>query len=149
MKNDIFDSQPDIAQAKATQDVLTILLVDDNEDLMESLAIILTHWGHRVHKAATGEDALRMATEVVPDLTIMDIGLPDLYGYDVCERMRKLSWSQGKIIIALSAWGSSSVISKALSSGFDKYFTKPIDLPSLEEILSFTSLSLVKHRQAD
>ncbi len=115
---------------------LKILLADDNEDVASALAFILELRGHEVFKARNGTDAIKMAGEISPDLTILDIGLPDMDGHDLCRRMRTQAWSQGKMIVALSAWGSSSDKALAAASGFDQHFTKPMAISVLDALVA-------------
>jgi DNA-binding response OmpR family regulator len=115
---------------------LKVLLVDDNEDVASALAFVLELRGHQAFKISNGADAIKISGEISPDLTILDIGLPDLDGYEVCRRMRTQAWSQGKMIVALSAWGSPSDKEKAIASGFNKHFTKPMSVAVLYALLA-------------
>lgn len=110
--------------------------MDDNEAVAGALAFVLDLRGHQAFKARNGTDAIKMAGEIAPDLTILDIGLPDIDGYEVCRRMRNQPWSQGKMIVALSAWGSPSDKEQAAASGFDQHFTKPMAISVLDALVA-------------
>lgn len=110
--------------------------MDDNVDVASALAFVLELRGHQAFKVSNGADSIKISGEISPDLTILDIGLPDLDGYEVCRRMRTQAWSQGKMIVALSAWGSPSDKEKAIASGFNQHFTKPMPVAVLYALLA-------------
>lgn len=110
--------------------------MDDNVDVASALAFVLELRGHQAFKVRNGTDAIKISGEISPDLTILDVGLPDLDGYEVCRRMRTQAWSQGKMIVALSAWGSPADKEKAMGCGFNQHFTKPISVTVLYALLA-------------
>lgn len=110
--------------------------MEDNEDVASALAFVLELRGHQAFKVRNGADAIKIAGETSPDLTIIDIGLPDIDGYEVCRRMRTQAWSQGKMIVALSAWGSPSDKAQAMACGFNQHLTKPISVNVLYSLLA-------------
>ena len=99
-----------------------ILLVDDEVSIQRAVAILLESRGYHVDVAGNGAAALRMAEEQPPDLVVLDLGLPDLDGTDVCRRLRRTS---GMPIIVLSARADEAEKVKALELGADDYVTKP------------------------
>ena len=82
-----------------------ILIVDDNEDGAESLAMLLQFSGHETHKAHDGVEAIEAAERLRPDAVLLDIGLPRLNGYEVCSRIRQEPWGKSLMLVALTGWG--------------------------------------------
>ncbi|MDP8984791.1 MAG: PAS domain-containing protein [Pseudomonadota bacterium] len=109
-----------------------ILVVDDNLDNAESMGLLLKLSGHDVHLAHTGADALKAAHRVRPEVGIFDIGMPDMSGYEVAERIRREAWGTKIILIAVTGWGQESDKRRALAAGFDYHLTKPVDPENLE-----------------
>src|SRR6188474_133104 len=99
-----------------------ILLVDDEVSIQRAVAILLESRGYHVDVAGTGTAALRMAEEQPPDLVVLDLGLPDLDGTEVCRQLRRTSKTP---IIVLSARAGEAEKVKALELGADDYVTKP------------------------
>ena len=113
-----------------------ILLVDDEPAIQRALAPLLRSRGYLVEVAGTGADALRLADDATPDLVVLDLGLPDLEGTEVCRRIRLTSRVP---IIVLSARGSDADKVNALDLGADDYVTKPF---SPEELLARIRVAL-------
>lgn len=105
-----------------------VLVVDDEQQVRKFLRASLVAHGHRVIEAETGEDAIRLCAEYVPDLLLLDLGLPDLDGVEVVRRIRE--WSTLPIIV-ISARGQESQKVEALDAGTDDYLTKPFGIPEL------------------
>ncbi|MHB1582346.1 MAG: response regulator transcription factor [Acidimicrobiales bacterium] len=106
-----------------------ILLVDDDAALLRALRIALSARGHVVVLARTGTEGVDQASLTDPDVVVLDLGLPDLDGVEVCRRLRQ--WSQVPVIV-LSAAGNEERKVAALDSGADDYVTKPFGMPELE-----------------
>jgi signal transduction histidine kinase/ActR/RegA family two-component response regulator len=119
----------------APADRLDILVADDVSDSLETLAAMLQGAGHQVHGATCGSEALRVAELVRPDVAILDIGMPDLSGYEVASAIRKQPWGAGIVLIALTGWGQRDDISRAMEAGFDHHMTKPAEPERLYEVL--------------
>jgi CheY-like chemotaxis protein/two-component sensor histidine kinase len=109
-----------------------ILVADDNVDSAESMSMLLSLSGHEVHLAHTGADALKLAGQVRPEVAIFDIGMPDLTGYEVAERIRHEAWGKKMTLIAVTGWGQESDKRRARAAGFDHHLTKPVDPDKLE-----------------
>ncbi len=107
----------------------TLLVVDDDPALLRALRVGLQASGHEVRTAATGADGLREVAEGAPDVVVLDLGLPDIDGLEVCRRIR--SWT-GVPVIVLSATGSEERKVAALDGGADDYVTKPFALGELQ-----------------
>ncbi|MBV9891466.1 MAG: response regulator [Rhizobacter sp.] len=106
----------------------TILIVEDNEKNMKLVRDILRHHGHETVEAATGEDGVRLAAERRPDLVLMDIQLPDIDGIEALRRIRRDRSLDAIPVIAVSASVMPDDQQKIVTSGFDAFITKPINL---------------------
>jgi len=111
----------------------TILIVEDNEKNMKLVRDILQHQGHTTLEAATGTDGVRLARERRPDLILMDIQLPDIDGIAALRQIRAQPNLDATPVIAVSASVMPDEQQKVVSSGFDAFITKPIDLKRFRE----------------
>jgi len=116
-------------------DQLQVLVVDDNTDAAESLGVLLDIEGHAAHIAHTGAEALQVAQTQALDVVFLDIGLPDMTGYDVAKRLRLLPGMQKTLLVALTGWGTQDDRQRTREAGFDRHLTKPAELPAVEELL--------------
>lgn len=116
-------------------DQLHVLVVDDNTDAAESLGVLLDIEGHAAHIAHSGAEALQVAKEQALDVVFLDIGLPDMTGYDVARRMRMLPGMDKTLLVALTGWGTQDDRQRTRDAGFDRHLTKPAELPAVEELL--------------
>jgi CheY-like chemotaxis protein len=112
-----------------------VLVADDNQDSATTLGLLLEGFGHEVHLAHSGKETLALAKQVRPDIGIFDIGMPDLSGYTVAERIRHEAWGTEMTLIAVTGWGQESDRRRALAAGFDHHLTKPVDPDQLEALL--------------
>jgi PAS domain S-box-containing protein len=113
-----------------------ILVVDDNVDAAETLARVLKHRRHDVRTANDGTSALRMASDFLPDVVFLDIGLPDLNGFEVARRLRSRPGSRPLLLVALTGYGQGEVRRRAMEAGFDHHVLKPVSPDVLEGILA-------------
>lgn len=120
-----------------------ILIVDDNYDGAESLAMLLEEFGHETRQAHDSLEALDAAERLRPEAVLLDIGLPKLNGYEVCQRLREQPWGQALMIVALTGWGQDEDRKKSQDAGFDTHLVEPIDLDHLMKLLA--SLPLHGH----
>ncbi len=111
-----------------------VLLVEDNPDSREMLRFLLGLWGHHVEAAADGAQGLAKALDWRPEVAVVDIGLPQLDGYEVARRVRA-ALDGGVRLIALTAYGSEEDRRRALAAGFDHHLTKPADLEGLRHLV--------------
>ena len=114
-----------------------VLIVDDNEDAAETVAMLLELSGHQTKVALRGGDGLQSWKAFQPDVVVLDIGLPDISGYDVVGRLRQEGFRG--LAIALSGYGQPEDKRRALNSGFDLHLVKPVEAGSLEKALAATS----------
>jgi CheY-like chemotaxis protein len=109
-------------------------LVEDNEDSRVILGEILEHAGHTVYQAANGREGVEAAVRLRPDVAVLDVGLPELDGYEAASEIRARVGSQ-MLLVALTGYGSEEDRQRAMDAGFDIHLRKPIDLRKLEAIL--------------
>lgn len=108
-----------------------ILIVDDEPNIVLSLEFLMQHSGYEVATARDGEDAMKKIASFQPDLVLLDIMLPLLNGFEVCQRIRENSqWNRIKVIM-LSAKGREIEVSKGIALGADAYVTKPFSTKDL------------------
>jgi len=112
-----------------------ILVVDDNTDGADTLSLLLRLVGHEVHTRYSGRDALRAAEELRPEVVIMDLAMPDLDGYETCQRLRRQAAGTHLTIIALSGYDQEEDRRQSLAAGFDAHLVKPVDLGVLKQML--------------
>jgi CheY-like chemotaxis protein len=112
-----------------------ILVVDDNKDALESIATMLRLSGNEVHTACDGVEAVELAETLMPDVVLMDIGMPRLNGRDATRRIRAQEWGKRMIIIALTGWGQEADRRLSREAGCDDHLVKPVDLSELERLM--------------
>jgi PAS domain S-box-containing protein len=112
-----------------------ILVVDDNRDSAETLAMLLELTGHEVFVAHDGQSALDAVERQRPGVVLLDIGLPGLSGHDVCRRIRQQPWGKTTVIIALTGWGQEEDRRRSQAAGFDGHLVKPVDHAHLLALL--------------
>jgi CheY-like chemotaxis protein len=113
-----------------------LLVVDDNQDTAESLALFLRLTGHEVRTATDGLAALEVACEFRPDAVILDIGLPGLDGNEVARRLRREPELKWLVLVALTGYGGDGHRRRCLEAGFDVYLVKPADPFALQQLLA-------------
>jgi PAS domain S-box-containing protein len=112
-----------------------ILVTDDSQDGADSLAFLLKASGHDVYTAYDGRTAIRLAEELKPDVVLLDIGMPEVSGYDVARAIRREAWGRNMRLIALTGWGQPEHRRRSIEVGFDDHLVKPVDLDVLENLL--------------
>ena len=113
-----------------------VLIVDDNGDGAESLAMLLELGGHETHQAHDGVQAIEAAERLRPDAVLLDIGLPRLNGYEVCRRIREEPWGKSMVLVALTGWGQEEDRHRSEEAGFDAHMIKPVDHDVLMKLLA-------------
>ncbi len=111
-----------------------VLVVDDNRDSADSLAILLKARGSEVRVAYDGEEAVELARSFEPDVALLDLGLPKLPGLEVARRIRKAR-GQKVLLVAVTGWGQEENRRQSREAGFDHHFTKPVDLQALLKLI--------------
>ncbi|MEJ7928716.1 ATP-binding protein [Ramlibacter sp. AN1015] len=112
--------------AESAAEGTLVLVADDNADALDSLAALLELNGHRVVKARDGREALEIARRVRPRVAILDIGMPDLSGFEVARQIRASAWGATMPLVALTGWGQPEDARAALDAGFTHHLTKPV-----------------------
>jgi PAS domain S-box-containing protein len=112
-----------------------ILVVDDNRDSADSLAMVLQLRGNETRAAYDGLEAVAVAATFQPDIVLLDIGLPKLNGFDAARRIRDQSDGNGIVLVALTGWSQEADRQRALEAGFDGYAVKPVDHAVLHKLL--------------
>ena len=121
-----------------------VLVVDDYPDSAEVASMLLTMHGYECRIATTGQEALDQAAAFEPDIVLLDIGLPDITGYEVARTLRARAGGRPLYIAAVTGWGQPADRAKAFAAGFDNHVTKPADLQKLAAIVR-----LADRRSAD
>jgi CheY-like chemotaxis protein/two-component sensor histidine kinase len=127
------------AQAGAVNAVhpgLRILVVDDNQDSACSMTLLLELQGHTVAVAHGGPSALKVAGECQPDVILLDIGMPDMNGYEVARQLRAQAGFADTLLIAVTGYGRASDVRQTEAAGFDHHLVKPIDYDKLQSLLT-------------
>jgi signal transduction histidine kinase len=137
------------AGAEAVQVRRRILVADDNSDALESLATLLELNGHEVFSAANGALALESAERHLPEVALLDIGMPKLDGYEVARRIRAQPWGRRITLVALTGWGQDSDRRRSGEAGFDSHLVKPLDLDKLTALLERLPASIAQGQGAD
>jgi two-component system, sensor histidine kinase len=122
-----------------------ILLADDNVDFVNSIGALLSAMGHSVVITHNGPDALTAAGRFCPDYAFLDIGLPQMSGYDLARGIRNLSCGPETVLIAVTGWGQERDRQLAFEAGFDHHMVKPVRFEQIEEILG--NRSIIKKRK--
>jgi signal transduction histidine kinase len=113
-----------------------VLIADDNRDAADSMAVLLQLRGYEVFVAYGGKDALKAAIQHQPQVLLLDIGMPDMTGYELAHEIRSQGWGRNAYLLALTGWGQSEDKDRAKTAGFDQHLTKPVDLDKVEELLA-------------
>jgi PAS domain S-box-containing protein len=113
-----------------------ILVVDDDRDTAESLAMLLRLMGNEVHIASDGPSALEATRALRPDLVLLDLGLPGMNGFEVAQQMRHMSELSGVVLVALTGWGQEENRRRSEEAGFNAHLVKPVEPAALQQLLA-------------
>jgi PAS domain S-box-containing protein len=113
-----------------------ILIVDDLKDSADSLARLMRLRGQEVTTAYDGEEALKVAEAMRPEVILLDIGMPKMSGYDVCRQLRQRPWAKDVLVIAVTGWGQEEDRRRTEEAGFDHHLIKPVDPAALMKLIS-------------
>jgi CheY-like chemotaxis protein len=128
---------PSIAEAGESQSqARRVLVVDDNPDHLELLADLLTMRGYEVIRARDAGEALRLISEHKPHACVIDIGLPDMDGYELARKLRAIPEARDSRLVAVTGYGTKADKRAFEEAGFDHYLPKPADLEELNRVLS-------------
>jgi CheY-like chemotaxis protein len=104
-----------------------VLVVEDNADSAEALVLLLRMLGNEVEVALDGASGLQAAEAHRPEVVLLDIGLPEMNGYDVARKIREQPWGGQMALVALTGWGQDEDRRLAKEAGFDHHLVKPVD----------------------
>lgn len=124
------------SQDAAAARPLRVLVVDDNVDAAQSIALLLRTMGHDLCLAYDGKSALIMVQELAPDVVLLDIGLPILDGFQVAKRVREWPALKNAVLVALTGYGQDSDRQRTRDAGFHHHLVKPVDIAKIESILA-------------
>jgi PAS domain S-box-containing protein len=142
------DPAPAPALAEQPNQHCRVLVVDDNQDSADSLAMLLRLMGHEVRTAHDGLEGVAAAAAFQPNVAILDIGLPKLNGYEVAKRIRALPRGNEMVLVALTGWGQEEHRRASQEAGFNHHLTKPVAIEVLQRVLTETESCLPQRRIA-
>jgi DNA-binding response OmpR family regulator len=125
-----------VAAVTTTPRRVRILVVDDNHDSALSLAMMLSIMGHETRTAHDGESAVETAESFLPEVVLLDIGLPKLNGYEVAQRIREQAWGTSMFLIAVTGWGQEEDRQRSSEVGLNVHMVKPVEPAALEKLLA-------------
>lgn len=129
-------------------DALRVLVVDDDQDTIDSLAMLLRHWGHDVQVAREGEAALKQADNLRPQLLLVDLAMPGMDGLQFARHLRSQPQFSKTPLIAVTGLSDPSHRQQAAEAGFDDFVVKPYTMGRLLEVLARVKLSVLLAKQA-
>jgi PAS domain S-box-containing protein len=134
---DLAASDPPVAAraGRRSPGVLRVLIVDDNVDAADSTAMLLSLDGYETHSVHNARAALELAASISPDVVLLDIGLPEMDGYEVARRLRSLPQGAPSMIVALTGYGQPADRERASLAGFDEFLVKPVETAVLNGLL--------------
>ena len=130
------DTESPPTESTSLPSKLRILVVDDYRDAAESLALMLKTEGYETITAECGVQAIERALDFRPQIVLLDIGLPDIDGYEVAKQLRRLPETHNAVLIAITGYGQPQDNNLAKAAGFDHYLLKPMDIKKLSALLA-------------
>ncbi len=126
-----------------------VLVVDDDHDVADSFSMLLQTFGVNTLVVYSGMAAIDALSEFMPRLAFVDIGMPDVDGYETARRIRQLPQGKNLMLAALSGWGNVDDRRRSVEAGFDHHFVKPIDMTALESLLASVQMSPLSQAQGN
>src|SRR6516225_3896337 len=146
-KGELLRKPPEVQQPVAPTAPRRILVVDDNVDAAESLAVLLRLDGHEVRVASDGPEALAAAQADPPEMVVLDLGMPGMDGFEVARRLRLLPGTKGTLLVAMTGWAQEDDRRRCYEAGFDGHLPKPVEWDALRQFLAHPKL--LRHRPAE
>jgi CheY-like chemotaxis protein len=128
---------------------LQVLVVDDDHDTCAGLALLVKLWGHAVRVAHGGRAAVHMAAEQQPDVLLLDLGMPEMDGFEVARQLRRELSSEECFLIAISGWSDGAHRRKCVEVGIDLFLIKPVDAAVVETLLMLEAARLNRCNAGD
>ena len=113
-----------------------VLVVDDNADAAQAMGTMLELLGHEVNVAFGGEQALRLAERIHPEVILMDLGMPNMNGYVAARRVRQSDWGRDVLLVAVTGWGQQADRVASEQVGFDHHLVKPVELDAVQSLIA-------------
>jgi signal transduction histidine kinase len=113
-----------------------VLVVDDNEDAAESMAELLAMKGHEARAVTRSQEALDLAREFAPEVILLDIGLPEIDGFELAQMLRQIPGTRTSLLVAVTGYGQPEDRTATDAAGFDHHLVKPVSLRQIEELLA-------------
>lgn len=126
----------EVPEGPVVSKTLRILVVDDNKAAATMLQMVVEMLGNEVRIAHNGEEAVACAAEFLPDVVLMDIGMPKMNGYEAAKFIRKQPWGNDMLLVALTGWGQDEDKERTTEAGFDHHFVKPTEPAVLQKLLA-------------
>lgn len=123
-------------QGEAAPGKRRVLVVDDNKAAADMLSMIVKMLGNEVRTAGDGQQAVTVAAEFLPDMVVMDLGMPRMNGYDAARYIRQQSWGEKIMLVALTGWGKEEDRQRTEEAGFDHHLVKPAEPAALQELFN-------------
>jgi CheY-like chemotaxis protein len=133
--NNILATQPAAASEGTPRGIRTVLVVDDNVDAADSLGQLLTAWGYEVIVAHSGPAALAALQDLLPDIALLDIGMPCMDGYELASHLRFQPGCEELPIVAVTGAGGAEAVRRSRAKGFSAHLVKPVHPASLATLL--------------
>lgn len=115
---------------------LRVLVVDDNTAAVKTLGMVVKMLGHEVRTADDGRQAIKDAAEFLPDLVLLDIGMPKMNGYETAQHIRQQPWGRNMMLVALTGWGQDDDKRRTKEAGFDDHLVKPAEISELRRLFT-------------
>jgi CheY-like chemotaxis protein len=126
-------SQPSVA---APASDLRVLVVEDDPESLQLMGVLLSLWGYQPRLSPDGPAGLEAVAREMPEVVLLDLGLPGIDGFEVAEKIRARPGGNAPLIVAVTAFRGEEHRRRALASGFDKYLMKPVDIETLRLVLA-------------
>jgi DNA-binding response OmpR family regulator len=130
------DPAPAFSSLSAAACPLRILVVEDDPESLHLMGALLSLWGHEPRLTPNGFAGLEAAEAEMPDVALLDIGLPGMDGFEVAQKLRAAPGGDSVLIVAVTAFRGETHRERALECGFDKYLMKPVDIETLRMVLA-------------
>lgn len=133
------------AETKSPNDLVNekldrrVLVVDDNRAAADTLGMVVRLLGNEVRTASDGREAVKVAAEFLPNIVLMDIGMPDMNGYEAARYIRGQQWGENMLLVAVSGWGQEADKQKTREAGFDHHLVKPAEPKEVERLIQLAA----------